>query len=137
MAITIIFAVAGITLALLLLAKIWEDEGHRSFFLLRVISKGDYQVRELSHNAVEKYSDLKYKADFFVKRQFPLHTKNFLNKTNSYLHEQIEEHIGNIRNSRLLKKSDGLSEYFKNMSKVEKGNGEINDPYDTFQNEEK
>ena len=35
-----------------------------------------------------------------------------------------------MRDSKLLKKSDGISEFFKNMSNIEKGNGEIHDNYD-------
>ena len=35
-----------------------------------------------------------------------------------------------MRDSRLIKRSDGISEFFKNMSEIEKGNGEIHKDLD-------
>ena len=55
--------------------------------------------------------------------------KNLLNKFVAKISEQTEKYMGDIRDSRLLKKSDGISEFFKSMSSIEKGVGEINDVY--------
>ena len=66
-----------------------------------------------------------------------MHSKNSSNKLLSYLAEKKEKYINNMRDSRLLKKSDGISEFFKNMSSIEKGNGEIHDTYEDGSQEEK
>ncbi|PIP61822.1 hypothetical protein COW99_01980, partial [Candidatus Roizmanbacteria bacterium CG22_combo_CG10-13_8_21_14_all_38_20] len=34
-----------------------------------------------------------------------------------------------MRDAKLLKKSDGISEFFKNISDIEKGQGEINEAF--------
>jgi len=49
----------------------------------------------------------------------------------SFLKERREQYVNIMRDSRLLKKSDGISEFFKNMSDVEKGNGEIHDTFES------
>ena len=67
-----------------------------------------------------------------------MHSRNSLNKTISFLKEKKDRYTDNMRDSRLLKKSDGISEFFKNMSGIEKGNGVIHDVYEEdSQNKEK
>ena len=44
--------------------------------------------------------------------------------------EQQGIYLGSMRDSRLLKKSDGISEFFRTMSTVEKGAGEIDEGYE-------
>ena len=56
-----------------------------------------------------------------------MHSKSFLNKLSAFLEKKREEYMNNMRNSRLLKKDEGISEFFKNLSQIEKGNGEIHD----------
>ncbi len=124
-----LFIFSGIVLIVLALAKRREEKKKSSFYILNAISKGDERMRELHHQAVRFYSEGKEKTAFFVKKQLPMRSRNSFNKLVTLLKEQAEKYIGNIRDSRLLKKSDGISEFFKNMSSVEKGNGEINDVY--------
>jgi hypothetical protein len=115
---TVVFFGSGAGLVLLLL---------RPSFITSLISKGDSHARHLSHSLTHYYSELKDRALFFVEKQLPLHTRNFINKALTYIQNKVEHHIGNMRNSRLLKKESGISEYFKSMAEVEKGNGQIDE----------
>lgn len=50
--------------------------------------------------------------------------------------ERLDKHFHNIRDSRLLKKSESISDFFKTMSEVEKGEGELHeDVYDEITQE--
>ena len=122
----IIFALSGIAIVVLISAKMWQEKRKKSVFLLRGIGRGDEHVRKISQHAVRHYSEAKEKTDFFLKKQLPLHTRNIINKTQTTLKEKSEHYIGNIRGSRFLKKSDGLPEFFKNISEKE-NNGRIDD----------
>jgi hypothetical protein len=126
MTLFIIFIVSGAVVASLLLAKLLEQKTRKSFLPLSLISKGDAQVREMSHSTAELYSDFKEHAAFFVRKQLPLHAKSLYYKSLDYSKERMEYYIGNIRGSRLLKKSDGISEFFRSIE-IEKGAGEIHD----------
>ena len=125
-----LFAFSGAVLVTLTLAKRIEEKRKKSFFILRAISRGDERMRELHHQSVRFYSLGKEKTAFFVKKQLPMRSRNSLNKSLTTLREQAERFENLIRDSKLLRKSDGISEFFKNMSTVEKGNGEINDVYE-------
>lgn len=120
----IIFAVSGVLIIVLLLAKIREMKKQKPL-LLRLISLGDERARVIGHKGAHFYADSKEKADFFLNKQLPLHTKNFLNKSELFVQEQTAKLAESIRDSRLLKKDDGISEFFKSIS--EKENGEIHD----------
>ena len=122
----IIFALSGIAIVVLISAKMWQEKRKKAVFLLRGIGRGDEHVRKISQHAVRHYSEAKEKTDFFLKKQLPLHTRNIINKTQTTLKEKSEHYIGNIRGSRFLKKSDGLPEFFKNISEKE-NNGRIDD----------
>src|SRR3989344_1041544 len=122
-----LFTLSGIGIVTITMAKRFEEKRKKPFFLLSAISKGDERVRELHHQAVHWYSIGKEKIAFFVKKQLPMRSRNSFNKLVTFLEENAEKYFGNIRDSRLLKKSDGISEFFKNMSAVEKGSGEINE----------
>jgi hypothetical protein len=126
MILQIIFAFSGVGIIVLIGAKMWQEKHKKSFFLLRGIGRGDEHVRSFSQKATHRYSEVKEKTDFFLKKQLPLHTRNFINKTNATLKEKSEHYIGNIRGSKFLKKSDGLPEFFKNISEKE-NNGRIDD----------
>ncbi len=132
MALQITFIVSGFMVALLLVAKVWEEKNRRSFFLLRVISKGDERIRTYSINAAHEYSDFKEKAKFFFEKQLPLHTRNFVNKSTAYIGEKFAEYTGSVRGNKFLRKNEGISEFFKNISDKEKGeiNEEMHDPQD-------
>ena len=125
-----IFTISGLSIITLVIAKRLEEKRKKPFFILNVISKSDTRIRELYHRAVRLYSEGKEKSSFLFKRQIPIHSKNSFNKLLSFLKEKREQYVIRMRDSRLLKKSDGISEFFKNMSNIEKGNGEINDVYD-------
>lgn len=121
MILSILFFVSGGVVLLLLLTKMLEVRYKKSFFMLRLISRGDAHVRTLSHEGAQLYSEVKAKAGFFLKKQLPLHTRNLMNKGEAFIKEKSEEYIGNMRNARLLKpKNEGISEFFKNISEMEK-----------------
>ena len=124
-----LFILSGTILAVLMIAKRVEERRKTEVFLLKAISRGDARVRELHHQAVHFYSMGKEKIVFFVKKQLPMYSKISVIKAVNKFKEKTEHHIGNIRDSRLLKKSDGISEFFKNISDIEKGAGEINETY--------
>lgn len=124
-----IFFTSGLAMILLLA---------RPFFISNLISKGDIHARRFYHRVVHFYSEGKEKIGFILKRKIPLHSKNSSNKFLSLLKEKKGKFISRMRDSRLLKKSDGISEFFKNMSNIEKGNGEIHDTFqDNSQDKEK
>lgn len=120
-----IFYVSGAVVAILLLAKIWESKRRKSFMFLNLISKGDEGFRNFSHDATHAYSVFKEKGDFFIRKQLPLHTRNTINKTEILIKEKAEKYLGNMRNSKLLHpRSEGISEFFKNISEMEKQSAE-------------
>lgn len=125
-----LFIISGAALVTLTLAKRVEEKRKTSVFLFKLISKGDERIRGLHHKSVHFYSVGKDRIAFFVKKQLPMRSRNSLNKFITRFSEQAEKYMGDIRDSRLLKKPDGISEFFKSMSSVEKGTGEINDPYE-------
>ena len=130
MALTIIFAVSGLAIVVLLVAKKWGERRRRPIFLMRAISKGDIRAREFSHGVVHIYSQGKERLSLLFKKRVPMYSKNSLNKSISFIKNKRDRYIERLRDSRLLKKSDGISEFFKNMSDIEKGNGEIHDIYE-------
>lgn len=119
MTLNIIFAVSGLAIVLIITAKIVEEKFRRKPFLLRLISRGDERARILSQEMAHGYTDIKERINFFINKQFPLQARNFINKTNSLIKSEAEKRIGDIRGSRFLKKSDGISEYFKSISEKE------------------
>ncbi len=127
------FLISGVIVGILLTLKVIEIRTGKSVMILDLISKGDHRLRELSHVSAHKYSELKEDTHFFVTKQLPFRTKNWINKMQIILKDRTEDHIGNIRNSRFLKKKDGISEFLKNVSETEKG-GEINDTLEVPEN---
>lgn len=123
-----LFILAGIVIATLLLAKRIEEKRRKNVFFLRVISRGDVKIRELHNNVVRLYSTSKEKTSFFVGRQLPRYSRSSLNKAVAKFEENMQVYLERLRDSKIIKKKDaGISEFFKNMSEVEKGTGEIND----------
>ena len=133
----VIFIISGLAIVVMLSTKKLGEKRKKSFFILEAISKGDIHARDFYHKAIHLYSEGKQKTSFLFKRQIPIHSKNSFNKLLSFIKEKREQYVGNMRDSRLLKKSDGISEFIKNMSDIEKGNGEINDVYEDSSQEEK
>ncbi len=115
---------------LLLVTKKVEEKRRKPFFISNAISKGDTHIRGLYLRVVRFYSEGKEKTLLLLNKRIPLHSRNSLNKLLSFFREKRERYINEMRDSRLLKKPDGISEFFKNMSDIEKGNGEINDVYE-------
>jgi len=120
MFLTIIFITSGLCIIGLVLIKMQALKTKRSMLLLEFISNGDHHVREIYQNTTHQYFDIKEKVIIFITKQFPMHTKNLLNKTETLVKEKLEKYTGNIRNSRLLnRKKEGISEFFKNLSEKE------------------
>ena len=138
MIITSLFAFSGLSIILLLVAKRLEEKQKRIFFISNAISKGDTRIRGLYLKIVRLYSEGKEKISFFCKKQIPIHSKNSLNKLLIFIRKRREQYVVSMRDAKLLKKSDGISEFFKNMSEIEKGNGEIHDSIERdFQDDKK
>jgi hypothetical protein len=121
---SIIFLLSGLMIVFLIHAKMIETKNQKKPAILRFVSMGDEHVRTLSVEVAHRYTDLKGRAEFFINKQFPMHARNFVNKTNAVIKERVEKHVGDIRGSKFLKKSDGLSEFFKSLSEKET-NGRI------------
>jgi hypothetical protein len=122
-----IFILSGAGIATITISKRLEERRKTGVFLLKAVSRGDERVREIHHKALHHYSYGKDRFAFWFKKQMPLKIKSLWNHFLAYLEEKSVEYLGDVRNSRLLKKSDGISEFFKNISEIEKGGGEIND----------
>lgn len=123
-----LFFISGLAIILLLV---------RPFFISNAISKSDKRARELYHQTVHFYSVGRERALFLLKNRVPMHSRNSRNKLLSFIREKRKQYIINMRDSRLLKKPDGISEFFKNMSNIEKGNGEIHDVLEDSSQEDK
>jgi len=130
MYLSVIFVLSGLAIAFLIIAKRLERKSGEQLIVFELISRGDRRVRDLAHAATRRYSEFKERAEFFIKKQLPLHSKSLLNKSHTLAGEKTDEFLAYIRNSKLLKKPDGLSEFFKNLDDFEKGNGEISDDFD-------
>jgi hypothetical protein len=126
-----LFILSGVALTSLTIAKRIELKGRESSFILRIVSKGDERARDLYHQALHFYTTGKHRVVFVVKKQLPLRAKSYLTKGVLYIKEKGENRFGNIRNSRLISKRDGMKEFFKNISEVEKGAGELHDDFPT------
>jgi hypothetical protein len=127
-----LFILSALVIVTMLVAKRIEEKKRASVLLLKLVSRGDERARVWYNQALQHYSIGKEKAEILVKKQLPLRTRHLLNKAISYSQELSAKYLGDVRNSRLLKRSDGISEFFKSISEVEKGTGEINE---TFINE--
>lgn len=122
-----LFILSGVVIAALIVAKMIELRGNKPLFVLRAVSLGDERARDMYHKGLKLYSDGKVKLVFFVKRELPVRAKIYFNKGLAWLEEQLEEQLGDVRNSRLLNRREGISEFFKNISEIEKGAGELHE----------
>lgn len=125
---TFVFILSGVALVTLTLAKRFEQKGFGRLFVLKAVSKGDERARTYYQKSLHFYSEGKHRFIFFVKKQLPVKMRMHLTKAFVWVKEKGESRFGNIRNSRLIKKADGMSEFFKTVSEIEKGVGEIQEP---------
>ena len=114
-------------MAMIIIAKRIEERKKTKVFFLKLVSEGDELCRKLHHQMVEFYSAGKERAHFMVLNQLPRYSRSSLNKALSRFEENMQKYLNRLRDSRLLKKDEGISDYFKSMSEVEKGMGEINE----------
>jgi hypothetical protein len=105
-----------------------EDKNKTKPLFLKLVSLGDERVRNATTEFAHKYSVWKEKSHIYITTQLPLRSKNLLNKAVALAKERFEKHVGDIRGSKFLKKSDGLSEYFKSISEKE-NEGRIDDEF--------
>jgi|GEM_PF-1151259 len=122
-----LFFISGMAILSILLAKRHELRYKQTIFVLRLISRGDELVRKLHHRSIAFYSESKTKAEVLFKKQLPLRVRAGFNKTLSLIEEKSSLYLKRVRDSHLIKRSDGISEFFKSISEIEKGAGEIND----------
>lgn len=122
-----LFIISGAIIATLAIAKRMEEKKKRTPIVLRAVSHGDERIRAMHHELLLQYSRVKDKSAFWVKKQLPLKMKNLLAKLQGYVKEKSEVYLGDVRGSRLLKRPAGISEFFKNISDIEKGVGEIDE----------
>jgi hypothetical protein len=122
-----LFLLSGIAIVALTLSKRVEERKKTKVFILRAVSRADERVREFHHEALHFYSEGKDRFSFWAQKQLPMKLKSLYNRFQAYAEEKSIEYLGDVRNSRLIKRSDGISEFFKNISDIEKGTGEINE----------
>lgn len=127
MTLSYLFFFSGIMTAILLIAKRMEEKRKTDVFLLKLISRSDERVRNLHQEAVRHYSLFKERGHFLFFKQLPRYSRSSLNKALSKFEENMRRYLDRLRDSRLLKENEGISEFFKNMSEVEKGSGEIHE----------
>ncbi len=125
-----LFAISGTALVIFLVAKSLDEKKSRQLFIFHWIKKSDERIRDCHYKCLHLYSEGKERMLFFFNKQVSLHSRNIFNKLIAFLKEKREQYETNIRNSRLLKKPDGISEFFKSISEVERGNGEINESFE-------
>lgn len=122
-----IFTVSGVAIAVLILSKKYELRYKKETLVLRLVSRGDERLKELNHKLAEHYLKARDEIERFIKKTVRMRVKLSLNKFTSFIKERMDEYSESLRDTRLLKKSDGLSEFFKSIKEVEKGQGEIVD----------
>ena len=127
MTIIAIFTISGVAIAVLILSKKYELRFKKSTLVLRLVSKGDERLKELNHRLAEHYLKARDGVERFIKKTVRMRVKLNLNKATGFVKERMDEYSESLRDAKLLKKSDGLSEFFKNIKEVEKGQGEINE----------
>lgn len=123
------FILSGLGLVALVWSKNYEEKRGKTPFILRAVSKGDEYVRDYHHHAIHFYAEGRDKVVIFVTKQLPLRAKNLWYKSLAYIEEKAKDHLSNMRDTKLMKRPDGISEFFKNISEIEKGTGEINEEF--------
>jgi hypothetical protein len=124
-----VFGISGVALVVIFFSKLWELKRHKPVPILSLISLGDERVHKISNELSHTYTAWREKAEFFVNKQLPLYTKNYIQKTNTLIKDKVMKYTGDIRGSKLLKKREGISEYFQSLA--EKREGRIDSTLDT------
>ncbi len=130
MYLTSVFIFSGAFTAILVVTKWLEQKSRRTFYILEVISKGDARVRRVAHDLAHKYSDWKDALVFALTKQAPIRVRGFLNRHTYLIREKVDVYAQKARNSRLLKRDEGISEFFQSISSADKGNGQINEQFE-------
>lgn len=133
-----IFAVSGFSIMALFAAKGIEVMRKKPLFLLKAVKKADARLHTVHHGTLHFYENWKEQAAFFMSRQAPMRIKNSWNKMETFVRERKEEYLLKMRDARIIKRREGISEFYKNLASIERGNGEINETFGgDFQNEAK
>lgn len=120
------FIVSGAVIVLLLIAKKLSMSKGEQVFVLKIIAKTDKLTREIYHRMVHYYSEIREGTIHFLDKKAGMYLRNLYNKLVSYVDEKRDLYTYNMRNTKLLKGSHSdISEFLKNVSDVEKGNGKI------------
>lgn len=132
-----LFFLSALVIGVMLVSKTIEEKRGKSLFVLRAISRGDEKARYWLEKGLHQYSIRKEKILIFVTKQLPLKSKSYWNKFQSWAKEAGAKYASDLRNSKLLRRSDseGISEFFKNISEIEKGSGEINEIFEDKESE--
>src|SRR5690606_463017 len=126
---TIIFAVSGIAILFLFAAKGFEMRRRKPSMFLHIAKRADTKTGALYFKLLHFYSDSKEKTHLFLNRQAPMKIKSAMVKFGTFLKERREEYLMKMRDARILKKNSGISEFYKNLSNIDKGNGKIEDGF--------
>ena len=120
-----LFIISFVVVASMLLLKMYELKKGKPILIFQALSKFDHIILEKYHNAGHMYLDYKHKSHLFFTKQVPMHSKNVVNKMETLVQEKMNKYVGNIRGSKVLRNDRaGISEFFKNISNLEK-NGSI------------
>ena len=111
-----IFGISGLSILVLLTAKLIEEKRRKQIFVLGIISMGNESVRRYSRFITHKYSEFKTRLDLTLTKRLPNQFKVLSNRAGNFLKEYVEYYTEKARNSRLLKRNGGISEFFKNIS---------------------
>ena len=114
---------------MLLAAKLIEEKRHKQIFVLGIISMGNESVRRYTRLITHKYSEFRTRLELTLSKRLPNQFKVLSNRAGNFLKEYVEYYTEKARNSRLLKRNGGISEFFKSISEVERGGGTINESY--------
>lgn len=137
MALTLTFALSGTAIVALIAAKLVGEKSGKSLIVTRLISRGDEKAREIGHLSAVLYEATKERLNFLVQKQIPYKTRSYWIKLSTISRESGEKYLQKIRDTKLMhSRSSGISEYFDKLREVEKGGGEIDEPFEGFQEAE-
>lgn len=122
-----LFIFSGLGILSIFIAKRYELKNKQTIFVINIISKGDSLVRDWYQKSLIYYDEGKSILEIRLKKQIPLRIRALVNKLYTNLELKSKNYFERARDSRLIKKSDGISDFFKSISEIEKGVGEINE----------
>jgi len=113
MILPIIFYVSLACIAFLLFTKMREQKTKKQPFLLRIITLGDERIQIFSQKSAHWYADRKDDAIYFFEKQLPIRSKRLWAKTQATAIEKWGILMNDLREMKILKRSEGLSEFFQ------------------------